>query len=151
MYWSEKWRVPIIAQAMNRNRFYSIRTSLKVVFDQDIGPEQRVDKIWKIRPLFDRILKGCHEQDRCIALSIDEMIIPFTGKCAIRQYCPNKPNPVGLKVFVLATPQGVVCDMIVYQGSSTFPHLISDGFTLGESAVLHLTSSLVPGHTFFFL
>ncbi|CAH2087423.1 unnamed protein product [Euphydryas editha] len=100
MYWSEKWRVPIIIQAMTRNRFYAIR--------------------------------GCLAQDRPQALCVDEMIIPFSGRCHMRQYCPNKPNPVGLKVFVLASPQGIVCDMVVYQGDTTFPHLISQGFGLGK-------------------
>lgn len=83
-------------------------------------------------------------------MNIDEVIIPFTGKCPIRQYCPNKPNPVGLKVFVLASPKGVVCDMAVHQGDTTFPDLINRGFSLGESAIIHLTRTLVPGHLLFF-
>lgn len=123
---------------------------MKCVYDADVTPEQKMQKIWKVQPLFDRILNGCHEQNRTKELSIDEMIIPFTGKCPMRQYCPNKPNPVGLKVFVLATPQGVVCDMVVYQGDTTFPELINQGFGLGEAAVLYLTRSLVAGHLLFF-
>lgn len=68
----------------------------------------------------------------------------------MRQYCPNKPNPVGLKVFVLASPKGIVCDMAVYQGDTTFPDLINKGFCLGEAAVIHMTRTLVPGHLLFF-
>ncbi|CAH0723011.1 unnamed protein product, partial [Brenthis ino] len=150
MYWSEKWKVSIIAIAMTRNRFFFIRRRLKCVYDSEVTAEQKIQKIWKVQPLFNRILEGCHEQNRPKEMSIDEMIIPFTGKCPMRQYCPNKPNPVGLKVFVLATPQGVVCDMVIYQGDTTFPHLISQGFSLGEAAVLHLTRTLVPGHLLFF-
>lgn len=78
------------------------------------------------------------------------MIIPFSGSCGIRQYCPNKPNPVGLKAFVLANPNGMVCDFIVYQGSTTFPDEASAGFGLGENAVLHITRTLVPGHILYF-
>ncbi|GBP77508.1 hypothetical protein EVAR_98961_1 [Eumeta japonica] len=43
------------------------------------------------------------EQDFPQEMSIDEMIIRCTGKYPMRQYCPNKPNPVG--VFVLASPK----------------------------------------------
>lgn len=151
MYWMQKWRVPTIASAMTRIRFYAIRTRLKCVFDLNVSDEnRRNDKIWKIRPFFDRILKGCLAQDRPENVCVDEMIIPFSGQCKMRQYCPNKPNPVGLKVFVLATPDGIVCDMIIYQGDTTCPDLINQGFGLGESMVLYLTRSLVPGHKIFF-
>ena len=150
MYWSQKWKVRIIAMAMTRNRFFFIRCRLKCVYDAEVTDEQKIQKVWKIKPLFDRILNGCHEQNRPKEMCIDEMIIPFTGKCPMRQYCPNKPNPVGLKVFVLATPKGVVCDMVIYQGDTTFPEITNQGFGLGEAAVLHLTRSLVPGHLLFF-
>ncbi|XP_045456191.1 piggyBac transposable element-derived protein 3-like [Melitaea cinxia] len=150
MYWSPKWKLPAISMAMNRNRFYFIRKRLKCVYDPDVTVEQKKEKTWKIKPLFQCILKGCHMQERPKDLCIDEMIIPFSGKCPMRQYCPNKPNPVGLKVFVLAFPQGVVCDMVIYQGDTTFPDLKNQGFGLGESAILYLTRTLVPGHSLFF-
>ncbi|CAH0722926.1 unnamed protein product, partial [Brenthis ino] len=111
MYWSEKWKVSIIAIAMTRNRFFFIRRRLKCVYDAEVTAEQKIQKNWKIQPLFNRVLEGCHKHNR--PKSIHEMINPFTGKCPMRQYCPHKPNPVGLKV--LATPQGVVCDVVIYQ------------------------------------
>ncbi|VVC88839.1 unnamed protein product [Leptidea sinapis] len=122
MYWSNKWRIPIIVKAMKRDRFFKIRSSLKVVYDDDLSSEEeKDDKIWKLRPLLDRVLEGCHKQERTVDMSIDEMIIPFAGQCGIRVYLPCKPNPLGLKVLVLTNPNGVVCDMIVYQCDTTFP------------------------------
>ncbi|CAH0718482.1 unnamed protein product, partial [Brenthis ino] len=96
---------------MTRNRFFFIRRRLKCVYDAEVTAEQKIQKNWKIQPLFNRILEMCHEQN--LPKNIDEMINPFTGKCPMHQYCPNKPNPVGLKV--LATPQGAVCDVVIYQ------------------------------------
>lgn len=75
------------------------------------------------------------------------MIIPFTGACPIRQYCPGKPNPTGIKAFVLANPNGLVCDIEVYQGKKMLP---TTGNSLAEEIVLTLTRTLVPGHILYF-
>ncbi|VVD04914.1 unnamed protein product [Leptidea sinapis] len=79
-------------------------------------------------------------------MSIDEMMIPFAGQCGIRVYLRWKPNPLGLKVVVLANPNGVVCDMIVYQCDTTFPTELTERYSLGECLIMFLTRTLVPGH-----
>lgn len=89
------------------------------------------------------------DQPREQNICVDEQMIAFSGTCGLKQYVPNKPNPVGLKVFVLANPNGIICDFFVYQGKTTFPLETSQGFSLGESAVLYLMRSLVPGHTMY--
>lgn len=151
MYWETRWRIALISDAMTRDRYFQLRTTLKVVFDPDITHEEKKrDRLWKVRPIITRILQGCHKQVKEQHISIDEMIIPFSGSCGIKQYCPNKPNPVGLKAFVLANPNGIVCDFTVYQGDTTYPEDRAAGFGLGESAVLNLTRTLVPGHVLYF-
>lgn len=64
---------------------------------------------------------GCtgRNQEKQNNLCIDEMIVPFTGTCGMKQYCPGKPNPEGLKIFGLSNINGLVCDFDVYQGSTT--------------------------------
>lgn len=147
MYWEKKFRVALVANCMSRNRFLALRNSLKIVFDQDITMEcKSKDKLWRVRPLIERIRTGCRAQLKQQFLSIDEMIIPFTGNCGIRIYCPGKPNPVGIKAFVLANPDGMICDFHIYEGSTTYPEFENTNFGLGEKAVLLLTETLVPGH-----
>lgn len=151
MYWEAKWRVPAIADNMSRDRFFLLRNSLKFVFDDDISSQSRTDdKLWKVRPLINRILQSCNKEVKEQHISIDEMMIPFTGACSMRQYCPGKPNPVGLKAYVLANPDGTVCDFVVYQGSTTFPEYENTNYGQGEKAVLKLTEALVPGHLVYF-
>lgn len=151
MYWEKKYRVAPIADNMPRDRFFQLRNSLKFVYDDDVSREERTkDKLWKVRPLIDKIVKGCKMQSKQEHLSIDEMIVPFTGQCGIKQYVPGKPNPTGLKAFVLANPDGMVCNLDIYQGQTTYPEYDNTNFGLGMKAVLNLTEDLVPGHKLYF-
>ncbi|CAH2087265.1 unnamed protein product [Euphydryas editha] len=151
MYWEIRWRIAIVADNMSRNRFVNIRGSLKFVFDDDVTAENKnFDKLWKVRPLLDKITKACSKEVKEQHISIDEMMIPFSGSCGIRQYCPGKPNPVGLKAFVLANSDGTVCDFVVYQGPNTYPEYNNTNFGQGEKPVLKLTETLVPGHLVYF-
>lgn len=150
MCWEKGLRISVIADAMTRDRYFLLRNSLKFVFDNEISEEERKkDSLWKVRPLIDRVLLGCQKQTKDQHIAIDEMMIPFSGTCGIKQFVPNKPNPVGLKAFVLANPNGVVCDFVIYQGQNTFPDESSQGFSLCESSVLCLGRSLVSGHVIY--
>ncbi|XP_039967925.1 uncharacterized protein LOC120779639 isoform X2 [Bactrocera tryoni] len=47
-------------------------------YPQDLNKPNAGDKLWKIRPLIDPILKRCHELSRSKHMSIDEHMIPFS-------------------------------------------------------------------------
>ncbi|KAG5864274.1 hypothetical protein JTB14_021249 [Gonioctena quinquepunctata] len=123
-------------------------TSLKVVYDPEVGDAEKANKIWKVMPLFRSILRGCQAQIRTDNISIDEMIIPFTGHCGIRQFCPRKPNPMGIKIFVLANPNGIVCDMTVYQREiqHSLQILINKGLPWVNRQSSVYVTLLFPGH-----
>lgn len=107
--------------------------------------EREANRVWKVAPLLEKILVRCHKQERDTHISIDEMIIPFTGRCGMKQYIRGKPNPVGIKLFGLANPNGIVCDYLVYQGGKSFKTEFKN-FPLGTAPVLQLSTTLVPGH-----
>lgn len=73
------------------------------------------------------------------------LMILFSGACPIKQYVPNKPNPVGLKVYLLSNPSGIVCDLFVYEGKKKYPNDLKY-FWECEGAVFLLTRTLVPDH-----
>jgi len=64
----------------------------------------------------------------------------------MKQYVPNKPNPVGLKNFVAARPDGLVVDFVVYQGANSFqPFPPELKLGVGGTVVSHLSESFTGG------
>lgn len=67
---------------------------------------------------------------------------PFSGSCAFRQYLPSKPNPLGLKNFVLASPDGLVLDFLVYTGKDTVHADDTKSYGLGGAVVKKLATTI---------
>lgn len=60
MFWQRGLSVPVLSEAISRDRFFRIRYSLKSVIDTDISDEtKKEDRLWKVRPVLDRVRKGC--------------------------------------------------------------------------------------------
>ena len=114
MYWSDATRIPIIANTMSVNRFMKLRTNLHVVVEKPATD----DRLWKVRPVIERVMKRCHELDVEENVCIDEQMVPFKGQLDIKQYMQNKPCKWGVKVFLLCGSSGLVYDGMVYQGKT---------------------------------
>lgn len=103
---------------MPRNRFYSIRQNIHIINNMDIARDN-TDKFVKIRPLFDTLNNRCKQLPVERNISVDEQIVPFKGQLVVKQYMKGKPNPWGIKIFLLCGQSGIVYNMILYQGVST--------------------------------
>lgn len=151
MYWTEKTRVPVIADNMSRNRYFLIRNNLKLRDDSIVEDEEKAkDKFWKVRPLLQTVLTGCLLNEKSSNVAVDEQIVPFFGHAPARQFIRGKPNPCGLKVFVATAPDGLPLDFFIYQGSGD--KIISNSadddlkeLDTGGKVVLRLAENLPPG------
>lgn len=150
LYWARQTRVAAIADVLTRDRFFLLRSNIEVVNDLDVtDDEKKTDRLWKLRPFIEMIRSACLKLPRSPSASIDEQIIPFTGKTTLKQYVPGKPHPTGLKNFVLASPRGMVLDFEIYQGKSSSAANTSD-LGVGALAVLRLSQSMPAGSALYF-
>ncbi|KAH6933982.1 hypothetical protein HPB50_019370 [Hyalomma asiaticum] len=69
-------------------------------------------------------------------------MIPFSGRCPFRQYVPSKPNPLGLKNFVMAAADGLVLDFLIYVGEGTVREDDMKQLGLGASVVEKLVETV---------
>lgn len=129
---------------MTVNRFFSLRTNFHVVDKLTLSNDNK-DRFKKVRPMYDCVRKICKQLIVELNISIDEKIVPFTGKLNIKQYCKGKPNPWGVKIYVMCGSSGTIYDFLLYQGSATefdISPQIQKRVGMGGSVVLTLTQDL---------
>ena len=150
-YWSldECYHYFPIASRISRKRFMEIQKFLHFTDNTTIVPhgEPGYDRLARVRPVIDAVqdtfLTNYHpHRDN----AIDEAMIKFKGRSAMKQYLPLKPTKRGFKVWVRADSViGYISDFEVYTGKSDAPEKY-----LGEKVVKKLTRPLVGGnyHTY---
>lgn len=122
LYWSEDplIGVPFVQKVTSRNRFDKLSKYFHVNNNANQVPREnpRRDKLFKVRPVLDRVVQCCKMELRPQKdLSIDEAMVKFKGRLGMKQYMPMKPIKRGIKVWVCAeASSGFVCDFQVYTG-----------------------------------
>ncbi|GBN88503.1 hypothetical protein AVEN_193968-1 [Araneus ventricosus] len=112
MYWSRELGLPYFFNTMTRDRFSELRNYLQ--FADNSTPREDSDKLWKIRLFIDCVRNKYITLPRPEHISIDEQMIPFSGRCQFRQYVPSKPNSLELKNFILTSTEGLVLYFKLY-------------------------------------
>ncbi|KAL4112762.1 hypothetical protein QTP88_016495 [Uroleucon formosanum] len=54
-------------------------------------------------------------------IAVGEIIIPFKGLSIMKQYNKNKPHKWGIKMFALASSNGLMHDFEIYVSKGTLP------------------------------
>lgn len=111
--------VDIFRSVMAFNRVMFLLQCLR--FDNVDNRQERlkIDKLAAIRGVFEKFVSNCQQAyTPGEFLTIDEKLESFRGRCAFRQYIPNKPAKYGIKIQAMVDSRTFyVLNMEVYAGT----------------------------------
>lgn len=145
-YWSVYFRYPLVADIMSSKRFKCLKRYVHFVDNHE--EDSSNDKFHKVRPLFEMVRRQCKNIEGSNHQSVDEVMVPYKGTKAgtLRQYVKNKPHKWGFKIYCRSSSSGIVHDLLLYQGTTTFcgEDLLENekDFLLGEKVMLVLCRSI---------
>jgi hypothetical protein len=88
---------------MSAKRFLFLLRCLRFDSLSTRTERRATDRMPHIRKNFDLFVRQCKvNYSPGEYLTIDEMLIPFRGRCSFKQYIPNKPAKYGLKIYSIA-------------------------------------------------
>lgn len=100
MYWKRGYHFDLISSVTTREEFKKLRSSLHFVDTEKPREADDVNRLWKVQPIIDAVRNRCTELERAPrCYSVDEQIIPFTGRCPLRQYCERKAQTTWAEKF----------------------------------------------------
>ena len=138
-YWSTHATLnfPFFRSIFSRDRF------LQIFWMLHVGDTPSTTRRSKIQPFLDLVIplfQQCLTPRRPI--SIDEAMIAFRGRIFFRQYIRGKPEPWGIKAYVLSESEsGNMYNLVIYYGRET--ELISTRHNHTTNVVLTLVNPLV--------
>lgn len=124
---------------MSRNRFEALRNNVHLVNEKP--PNE--DRLWKVRPILDLLLRRCHQLIFDDQLCIDEQIIPFKGQLSIKQYIKNKPSPWGRKKLIFFVAIASWCTILLCIRDKRYHFkIMSSEYGVTGATVLHLVNRI---------
>jgi hypothetical protein len=119
MYWSEEWGQPELTQLFSRHRFEELLRFFQVVPLQDhIQSQHPLARIRSFANSLNARFPQCFTPSQY--MTIDETMIGFKGRSAIKQYIPSKPHKWGYKVYCLAS-ESYLLRFEIYEGKELHP------------------------------
>lgn len=114
MYWSETWGRPFITSIFSRDRFKELLRFFSVVAPDPAAAER--DPLPFIRSLAEKLNASFATHFTPTEhLTLDEAMVAYKGRAAIKQYIPSKPHKWGYKIFCLAS-ENYLLRFEVYEG-----------------------------------
>lgn len=154
-YWNTFIGQEFVRSTMSCNRWESIKRFLHFNNNENLKPpgEPGFDKLFKIRPLLEKIRERLLLVPKEEHLVVDEQIIPTKCRHQLKQYNPAKPHKWGFKNFVLSGVSGFSYDFDIFAGaqSDTFPEGASN-IGVSGNVVTRLATTIPKGqnHKIFF-
>ncbi len=138
LYWAPITGNQLIKNTMPVNRFEQIKQQLHFNDNEKMVPKEDVnhDRIYKIRPLVDTLIKRFQQVPLEKSLSVDEQLCSTKCRSVIKQYLPMKPHKWGFKFHVLSGSHSGFCyDFEVFTGRENDEcKRLSSEIDLGSSA-----------------
>lgn len=123
MYWNPKFGLTLIQNTMSVNHFEKIRQHLHFNNNAKLIPQNQPghDKLFKIRPVIDTLVKQFSSIPLEERLAVDEQMCASKGRHHLRQYMPDKPHKYGYKFFILCGMSGYAYNFEIYTGTENNP------------------------------
>lgn len=136
---------------MSRNRFLVLNYCLR--FDDSESRPQRLqdDKLAAISELFNEFVSNCQKNYTLgTYICIDEMLVPFRGRCKFIIYMPSKPAKYGLKLLMLVDAKTFyIYNIYIYHGKGSDSLTLTDEekkFGIPTQSVVRLCKGLEGSH-----
>lgn len=112
----------IFRATMSLKRFLFLLTALR--FDNAESRVERIaagDNAAAISEIFNRFIENCSANYSCSEyVTVDEMLVPFRGKCKFRMYLKSKPAKYGIKIMCLCDAKThFLLNAFIYTGKNT--------------------------------
>lgn len=117
-YWDSGLDVrnQMIYDSMRRNRLQTIMSFVHFADSNNFVPN---DKMWKLRPLIDKINKNMTDNFIPVQnINFDESMIAYYGHHGCKQFLRGKPIRFGFKAWCLNTFNGYLINFEIYQGKN---------------------------------
>ncbi|XP_050328491.1 piggyBac transposable element-derived protein 4-like [Bactrocera neohumeralis] len=123
-YWDTTVGQEFVRTIMTCNRWENIKRFLHFNNNEDMKSpgEDGFDKLFKVRPLLNKIREKVLLIPKEEQLVVDEQIIPTKCRHHLKQYIPAKPHKWGFKNFVLSGVSGFSYDFDIFAGAQSDKH-----------------------------
>lgn len=117
----------VFRATMSVDRFLFILSCLRFDCAATRDARKADDRLAAIRELWELFIGSCHNYYTPGSnVTIDEMLVPFRGRCKFRMYMPKKPAKYGLKIMCLCDARTFyLCNAFVYTGKGTTQNTLS--------------------------
>ena len=131
------------------NGFFKIRKKIFILCLQKILRKAiNSYKFWKVALVIQAVRNGCINLPREEFCSVDEQMIPFTGRMPTKQVIKSKPTFVGVKNWLICGKSGGVLDFELYQAAGTGISSEYKTMGLGAAVVLRLADSVTKNKNY---